>query len=619
MTDASTRVPALSIAAVVAGAALAVSAQGAGAAAPRWSRSITVAGVKPYLTVPAVAVDRRGDVVVAWVDGLERGTELGFGRIARGRAVFARYRRAGGSFGSPVRISPRGMDADSVAVGIDGAGRALAAWESATIIPTYRDPGRRGAIYLTRLRPGRPPVTRRLSRGISAANPSLVVAPDGRALVAWWQTTSWGYFGSVRHRVMAAAGTASDGVGAAQAISADGAVYDRTGPDNSAPVVAIGGGAGAVAWRRKDGTSQDCCTFAEYARWTPDGGFSSPSSIAPGAPAGAIGDVGVAVGPDGKPRVTWIRSNPSDETCDYCATGELWELDGGLRSLTPPGAQVSAPSALALPSGGLAVAWLAAQPAGADGVIPERVQVSASAPGGDFGRPATLSAHGRVAYPPQLALDASGALVAAWSRSTAVVDTWDGYASGGITPTGFRVEAASNAGGAFALPVPISRTRPRTDVDDVLLAGAGGPVVAVWRRLGRIEAAARGTTLGRDTNPDYTPPRLSRAKLGTVLLGPPGRRKRVPDVLTVRASERGHLEVVAWDSMNCCSAQPGARRVYERAVIRLRAGLNRIRLHRFLSLVNWDPDLPTAHSLDLTPYDLAGNVGAIVSLAVRVR
>lgn len=620
MGDASTRLSALPIATIVVAAALAGAAPAAGAAAPVWSRSITVAGVTPNLSAPAVAVDPRGDTVVAWVDGLSRGSELGFGRTARGRAVYARYRRAGGSFGPPVRISPRGTDADSVAVGIDGGGRALVAWESATIAPYYRNAGFRGSVYLTRLAPGRPPATRRLSpRGIAAATPALVVAPDGRALVAWWQTTSWGFFGSVRHRVMAAAGTASGGVGAAQAVSADGAIYDRTGPDESSPAVAIGGGAGAVAWRRRDGSSQDCCTFAEYARWTPGGGFSPPRSIASGTPSGAISDVGVAVGTDGEARLTWIRFDPASETYSCCATGELWESGGGLGPLTPLGGQASAPVSLALPSGGPAVAWLAQQPATADGVLPERVQVATSAPGGGFGRPATLSAHGRVSYPPRLALDASGALVTAWSRSTGVVDTYDGYESGGIRPTGYRVEVARDAGAGFGLPLPISRARPRTDVDDVELAGSGGPVVAVWRRLGRIEAAAAGAALGRDPVPDYTPPRLSRATLGAALLGPSGRRRRVPDVLTLRASERASLEVIAYDSMECCSAQPGARKLHARIVVRLRRGLNRIRLHRFLSLVSWVPDLPSAHYVDLTPQDLAGNEGATVTLAVRDR
>jgi len=576
-------------------------------AAESWSRSITVAAPDPNLGSPAIAIGRQGAAVAAWTRGLAPGTELGFGRVASGRRVFARYRRPGASFGPAIAISPAGADADTVRAGIDDRGRALLLWERATVPPAYRSSGSKGAVYLTRLVPGRRPVTVRLSpRGVAAASPALAVAPDGSAVAAWWETTSWGIFGSVRHRVVAAAGTTA-GAMEPRPLSAPGAVYGVR-PDTSAPSVAMAAsGAAAVAWRRMEAPNGQCCVVVEAATLRPATGFGPVVQVARGTGGEDAQDVRAAVASDGSPRVVWRRpDSPYAGGC--CSVLLAWAPGSTPALVTPSKADIREPVALGLAGDRLAVGWIEGPP-GADSSArqPARVRVAVAAAGVGFAGAATLSAHGREADDPRLAAGPDGVLVAAWARAV-------GTGSGDP----MRVEAATAAGGPFGLPRFLSRATPRGPVRDLALSsGAGAPVAAIWRRAGRVEATALGTGLGVDPVPDYTPPRLAAVRFGTRVVVVGGRRRAVRDVLVLRASEPGTLEIVSGDSADFYSAQPGAEFLHERTVVRLRRGLNVVPLRRFLAPTAWVAY--AEHFIQLTPRDRTGNVGTLREVDVGRR
>ncbi|MFN8175572.1 MAG: hypothetical protein U0T02_10940 [Solirubrobacteraceae bacterium] len=571
-------------------AALALIAGGPAAAAVppgSWSRSITLAAPAENLGSPAIAISRRGAAVAAWTNGFERGSDLGFGRVASGRRIYARYRRPGGSFGPPIAISPAGADPDFVTVGIDDRGRALLLWERPTIPPTYGSPGSKGAVYLTRLEPRRRPVTARLSpRGIAAGRPALAVAPGGSAVAAWWETTSWGFFGSVRQRVVAAGGT-TGGPMDARPLSAEGAVYGSVASaDTSAPSVATSAsGAAAVAWRRAESSSAPCCVRVEVAAFRPPTGFGPVLVADDGAGGKDAQDVRAAVAGDGSPRVVW-RSIDSPLQGACCGRLLAWEPGSAPAPFSTPGADALAPVALGLRGDRLAVAWLERA----------RVRVAIASGGIRFAAPATLSARDRTATGPQLAAAPDGALVAAWTRWVAGGDgTW-------------RVEAATASDGPFGTPRFLSRAVPRGPVQDLALSpSSDAPAAAIWLRDGRAEAAALGTGLGADPVPDYLPPRLTVLHFGAGFATTHGRRRRLRDVLTVRASEPGTLEIVSADTVDY-SAEPGVEQ-HERTVVRLRRGVNVVLLHRFLARTAWDPS-PSVHFIELTPRDRTGNVGS---------
>jgi len=88
------------------------------------------------------------------------------------------------------------------------------------------------------------------------------------------------------------------------------------------------------------------------------------------------------------------------------------------------------------------------------------VQAAVRAPGGTFGAPQDLSATGKTAHDPAIAIDPRGAVVAVWSDSTGVG----------------RIQAASRApGGNFAAPVFLSLA----GADEMLRCACFGPPLMI--------------------------------------------------------------------------------------------------------------------------------------------
>jgi hypothetical protein len=138
----------------------------------RWGKPVTLGRSNHFeLAEPQLAINERGDAVVAW-RGLRRDDPSG-----GTEAVFLAYQRAGHKFkkGRPIveRLKPRRVYDHKV--GLDAAGRAFVVWttsEGPTIRFIMRRPG------------GRFGPLRSLSAS-PASRPNLAVAGDGGVIVAW--------------------------------------------------------------------------------------------------------------------------------------------------------------------------------------------------------------------------------------------------------------------------------------------------------------------------------------------------------------------------------------------------------------------------------------------------
>ncbi len=83
---------------------------------------------------PTVAVNDRGAAIVAWA------RSNGANQI-----VQASFRPAGGSFGAPVNLSPKGQDAELPRVAIDAAGEATVVWSQSNGTPAVVEEATRSA------------------------------------------------------------------------------------------------------------------------------------------------------------------------------------------------------------------------------------------------------------------------------------------------------------------------------------------------------------------------------------------------------------------------------------------------------------------------------------------
>jgi PKD repeat protein len=119
---------------------------------------------------PAVAVDERGDAIVAWARN--NGTN---------DIVQASFRPAGGSFGAPVSLSAEGSNAMSPKVAIDAAGDATVVWErygTETVVEEAARPAATGVFSK--------PAALASSTG-NPIEPAVAMDAAGDTTVAWVQ------------------------------------------------------------------------------------------------------------------------------------------------------------------------------------------------------------------------------------------------------------------------------------------------------------------------------------------------------------------------------------------------------------------------------------------------
>jgi hypothetical protein len=305
------------------------------------------------LTSTAVAANARGDAIAAWVELLPRRNDRDFERRTRLRISL---RRAGGRFGRPVTLRS-GVGSGQVAVAYNQRGGIVLAYTA-------------GRSLYARVRRGghgwsRP---RRLGPNAGFVDASVVMAPSGRAVVAWG-TQDGGEEANqpwvVRAAVLPARSTTFR---AAQTLEPGGAVSRPAGR----VAIALGAdGRAAIAW---SGAVHDpspspgingTYTFpVRVALSDTAGRFGAAQQV---APSGAAGDV--AMRGDGTALVVW--AGLQEHTYDYQdSAGVFAALRGPAdaafsapETIAPPDEPALDPRGAFDPSGGASVIW-AGRPGG---------------------------------------------------------------------------------------------------------------------------------------------------------------------------------------------------------------------------------------------------------------
>lgn len=452
---------------ITAAAALAL-APSAGAA---WLPSTTLGALGGSSMPPKVAAGADGSVAAIWP------------AIVDGRLAYvAATRPAGGPWQAPASIETpvSGTSATDVVVGPDG--RATAVWIASS--------GPRYAVRTsTRPAGGAWSAPSDLSDpALSAEQPALAVAPDG-AVAAIWRRPVGGSW-TVQARIRPAGGD----WGPVADLSA-------TGQDASSPQVALDGRGGAVAvWTRSNGSRTVVQTVSKPAGggWSAAQNLSSGSANA-GAPqvaaaptgeavavwtlAGAVGTVQSATrSADGAWSAAQDRSTAGRTATDpqvgvdgSGAATALWsELDGAgyvVRSatrtaggawgastpLSTPGASAIAPTLAVAPDGAAVAGWV--RPEGGS----YRAQTAQRPPGGGWAAPQTLSASGRDAFYPQVAVDGRGNAVAVWDRASDADASRHEVQAAGFDGAGPRLDALAVPSAATA-GTPVSFAVQPADV-----------------------------------------------------------------------------------------------------------------------------------------------------------
>jgi beta-mannanase len=260
------------------------------------------------------------------------------------------------------------------------------------------------------------------------------------------------------------------------AVESSAHILSVTGQDAVEPQVAVGGdGVATVIWSRYDGN---------------DGIVQGRQIVSGGAPKAAIWTLSAsgesalqpqfAIGPGGVLTVVWTRFNGANWIVQERRLAAAGAAIGGINNLSAPGRNAAEPRVAVAPDGRATVVWDRFD--GSSFVVQGRRIDSA-------GTPSTVivdfSAVGRDAADPQVAISPAGVATVLWSRfdgSNFIVQRRDLLANG-------TLGASQNlsAGG-------------RTAGDAVPAWGAGGTLAMTWRRFN-----GAGDLVQRQTVPQPAP------------------------------------------------------------------------------------------------------------------
>ena len=485
---------------------------------------------------PRVAVDALGNAIAVWQRF--NGTSL---------VIQAAERPAGGAWGAPVNISlpaPGGYDAGAPSVAFDPRGNAVAVWHRsdaltgrATVLSADRPAGRAW----------QPPVA--VSDGTADASGALIaVAADGTALAAW---TSFG--GAPRSSLRPAGGSwlpsetiAGDTLVRGMDIALD--------PAGSAVAVWLGGASGPFGVRAAVRPAQ--------------GAWQAPADLGPDGYHPSL-----TVDAQGAATAVW-QNDDAAHAASKPAGGD-WEPSVQLGPSAPSFA-LSAVSETAVASdvrGVVTAAWIAGSPSGSDVLVSRRA-------GAAWEAPVLVSAPGRAAVQPRLAVDPLGNAVALWADRIA----------GGIGAAGFDASAPE----LRSLAIPASGAIGRR------VAFAVSPF-DVWSPLGPVRWAFGDGSAGTGASVSHTFLRLGPHTVDvsvTDALGNPATATRTivirPSVLGLRvtpsryrAARRGsvHFRLPAASRVRFVVQRVrGGRRVGRRCVGPTAGNRRRVVCNRYISV-----------------------------------
>ncbi len=291
--------------------------------------------------------------------------------------------------------------------------------------------------------------------GQSVTDPQVAVDADGDAVFAWARSDG------TNQRIEARGRSAAGALGAVQSISA-------AGQDASSPRVAIADDGDAVfVWARSDGTDQRIQARARSAA-----GVLGPVQTLSPAGRNAF-QPEVAIDDDGDAVFAWRLFDGTNQVIQGRVRSAAGAV-GALLSLSAAGQNAFNPQVAIDDDGDAVFTWERS-----DGVN-QRVEARARAAGGSLSAVQLLSAAGRDAGAPQVAIDDDGDAVFTWERS-------DG--------TNQRIQArARSAAGVLGAIENLSGPGENASVPQVAV-DADGDAVFTWERSDgtnqRIQARAR--------------------------------------------------------------------------------------------------------------------------------
>lgn len=294
-----------------------------------------------------------------------------------------------------------------------------------------------------------------------ALAPQVAVAPDGTAVVAW---TRWdGANFRIQERRIDPAGVPEE---ATRTLSG-------SGQDAADPQLDVGpDGAATVVWRRFDGFHP----LVQVKRIAPDGTSEEPAQRLSESGQDAV-EPDVAVAPDGVATVVWSRYDGSDSIVQRRRV----EADGTLAataSLSAAGESAIESQVELGPDGEATVVWVRFD--GANWIVQgQRFDPAGAAAGAVF----DLSAAGRGAAEPQLAVDADGLATVVWDR----------YDGSNFVVQGRRISAA----GALLGTISLSATG-RDAADPQVAARPAGGATVLWSRFDGSNWIVQRRDLGAD-------------------------------------------------------------------------------------------------------------------------
>jgi hypothetical protein len=343
----------------------------------------------------------------------------------------------------------QGADLSAAAEMATGADVAVAADGTATVTWSARDGGA-FAVYARRISPeGTPGATVLLSDPTQdALDPHVAVAPDGTATVAWVRSDGSSLL--VQARRIAPDGTPEAGT----------KNLSQTGRDASAPQLTVAAdGTATVVWQRFDGFNY----LVQERRLDPAGNRIPPDSVNVLSASGADAvEPQVAAGPAGIATVVWSRYTSTGAAVEARRIEASGAPAGATAVLSPAERNAVQPRVATSADGGAAVVWTVSE--GGHTLI-QGLRLDPL--GNPLSLPLLLSAAGRDAVEPDLAVGPDGTATAVWER-------FDGAA--------FVIQGRHLlADGSLAAPVDLSATGADAAEPGVAVS-PGGAATVLWSR-----------------------------------------------------------------------------------------------------------------------------------------
>ncbi|HET8813772.1 MAG TPA: glycosyl hydrolase [Solirubrobacterales bacterium] len=296
---------------------------------------------------------------------------------------------------------------------------------------------------------GTPRPTQQLSAsGEDALAPRVAVAPDGTAVVVWMRSDGANF--RVQERRIDPAGEPEE---ATRTLSG-------SGQDAASPRVDVApDGEATVVWKRWDGFHY----LVQVRRIAPDGTSANPSQRLSESGRDAV-EPRVAVAPDGTATVVWSRFDGSDSIVQERRVEPDGMLEEGIENLSAGGESAIQPQVDVDTDGAATVVWNRFD--GSNWIVQGQRVAPAGLPEGAV---ENLSAGGRSAAEPQLALGPEGAATVVWDR-------FDG--------SNFVVQARRLDSTGIPIGSPINLSATARDAADPQLAVApDGTATVLWSRF----------------------------------------------------------------------------------------------------------------------------------------